>query len=277
MAEGTELIKLALFGQPVKASLSPAIHRMFADQLGLEIEYQAIETSPGEFAAALQTFQKEGGSGCNITLPLKADAWRLSTSCSKQAEQAQAANTLLWQSDGWFADTTDGVGLLADLANNGIEINGKRILVLGAGGAVAGVLANLLAAQPAHLVLANRDQDRARTLVQRFGLAAHDSVIGWHGLSSAGCFELVINATSLGHDGSVPPLETSVFAEGATCYDLNYHHAGKALNTWCETNGLAYLDGLGMLVEQAAASFEIWTGKRPDSSAVIARLQPGAQ
>lgn len=270
MDPGTELNKLALFGQPVKSSLSPSIHRMFADQLGLDIEYRAIETGPAEFPQALEAFRSGGGAGCNITLPLKGDAWRLAAACSEAANRAQAANTLVRHSSGWFAHNTDGAGLLADLtSNNGIAIAGMRILVLGAGGAVAGILGSLLNARPARVVLVNRDQKRARVLAERFGLVEEDNVIGWSELPRAGGFDLIVNATSLGHAGGAPPLVADVFAPGAVCYDLNYHHASEPLKAWCDANDQRYIDGLGMLVEQAAASFEIWTGQRPDSRAII--------
>ncbi len=158
-------------------------------------------------------------------------------------------------------------------ANHGITIAGKRILVLGAGGAVAGILGSLLDAQPGQVVLVNRDQKRARTLAKRFGLAQENSVISWSDLSRAGCFDLIINATSLGHQGLAPPIEASVFALDAVCYDLNYHHSCEPLKTWCEARSQRYIDGLGMLVEQAAASFEIWTGQQPQTSKVIEVLR----
>lgn len=270
MARGTTLTRLALFGQPVEASLSPSIHRLFADQLGLDIEYRAIETGPGELRQALAAFCDAGGAGCNITLPLKGEAWRLAAACSEAAGQAQAANTLHWQSGGWFAHTTDGIGLVADLiSNRDISIAGKGILVLGAGGAVAGILGSLLAARPARLVLVNRSRERALALAERFGLPREDHVVGWENLATAGRFDLVINATSLGHQGLAPPLEVSAFAPGAVCYDLNYHRASKPLKNWCDARGLPFCDGLGMLVEQAAASFEIWTGQRPQTTHVM--------
>lgn len=274
MVEGTELIRLALFGQPVKASLSPVIHGLFAEQLGVDIEYRAIETGPSDFPHALETFQGEGGAGCNVTLPLKGDACRLATACSDQVKLAQAANTLIFESPGWFAHNTDGAGLLSDLAgNNGVAIAGQRILVLGAGGAVAGILGSLLAAKPAEVILVNRNQERARVLADRFTQLGKVGVSGWDQVPDHVPFDLVINATSLGHNGGLPPLKTSFFAPGAVCYDLNYHRASEPLQAWCVANGQAYLDGLGMLVEQAAESFSIWTGKRPDSTEVIERLR----
>jgi len=274
MDQRTGLIKLALFGQPVKASLSPAIHREFADQLGLDIEYQAIETGPADFASALESFRLAGGAGCNITLPLKGDAFRLASDCSEQVSLAQAANTLIWQASGWFAHTTDGVGLMTDLlSNHGVAVAGKRVLVLGAGGAVASVLGSLLAVQPARLVLVNRNVERARSLAERFGSPGVLGISTWAELSGHTAYDVVINATSLGHIGEVPPFTPALFDRKSVCYDLNYHQASEPLRAWCETRGLTYLDGLGMLVEQAAESFSIWTGQRPDSGSVITKLR----
>jgi shikimate dehydrogenase len=270
MDKGKELIKLALFGRPVKSSLSPSIHGMFADQLGLYIDYQSIETSADGFPQALETFRLDGGVGCNITLPLKGDAYQLASGCTDQVSQAQAANTLVHQPSGWFAHNTDGGGLIADLsANNGVGICGRRVLILGAGGATAGILGSLLAQDPAEVVMANRNLDRARALSERFKLFGKIRVINWEELPLQGGFDLVINATSLGHQGKAPPLVESLFAPGGLCYDLNYYRASLPLKALCEAMEQRYIDGLGMLVEQAASSFEIWTTMRPDSKPVI--------
>ncbi|MCP4048175.1 MAG: shikimate dehydrogenase [Gammaproteobacteria bacterium] len=252
-------------------SLSPAIHRMFADQLGLNISYQLIETGAEGFPQALESFRLSGGIGCNVTLPLKRDAWRLAAQASKEVSQAEAANTLKYQSEsGWFANTTDGIGLVTDLSvNHGIPLEGQRILILGAGGATASVFGSLLAGNPKQVLLVNRNLDRARDLVERFGASKGISVSGWTDLFAHSGFDLVINATSLGHHGEAPGLSRSLFAPKAVCYDLNYYKASVPLKNLCEDMGQRYVDGLGMLVEQAAASFYIWTGKQPDSQAVI--------
>ena len=274
MDQGTELIRLAVFGQPVTSSLSPSIHRMFAQQLGLEIDYRRIETGPDGFPGALEAFQASGGAGCNVTLPLKGDAWRLAAKSSSQAARAQAANTLVRRPSGWFAHNTDGAGLLADLnANNRIYPNGRRIMVLGAGGATAGILGVLLACKPEQVVLVNRRLDRVRVLSDRFNSPANLTIASWTDLSLQGSFDLVINATSLGHQGKAPPLISSAFAPGAVCYDLNYYKASQPLKALCAVMGQRYVDGLGMLVEQAANSFEIWTGERPDCTVVIEKLR----
>jgi len=275
VAQGQELIRLALFGRPVRHSLSPVIHKRFADQFGLDIDYQCIDTGIEGFSGLLENFRLAGGSGCNITLPLKQEAWRLATQASQEVSLAQAANTLVHQpASGWFAHTTDGAGLLADLVeNHGIELPGRRILILGAGGATAGILGRLLAINPREIMLVNRNLQRARVLSERFGAFGKVSVSSWAGLSRQGVFDVVINATSLGHDGEVPPVEASSFAPGGLCYDLNYFRAGLPLKVHCEEIGLPYVDGLGMLVEQAAISFSIWTGKQPVTGAVIEALR----
>ncbi len=277
MDQGKALIRLALFGRPVESSLSPVIHRMFADQFDLAIDYQAIDSGIDEFPQKLEEFRHTGGTGCNITLPLKRQAWQLASDCSAEARRAEAANTLVYQpSSGWFAHTTDGAGLIADLCGNqGLNLEDQRLLILGAGGAVAGILGSLLACGPAEVVLVNRNLERARQLVKRFSRAVNMAVIGWQDLDVAGAFDLVINATSLGHTGQAPRVSKSLFSPGAICYDLNYFKASQALKERCQALQLDYIDGLGMLVEQAAKSFQIWTGEQPDTAVVIDSCRRG--
>ncbi len=277
MDQGKELIKLALFGQPVKTSLSPAIHRMFAAQFALDIDYRLIEPADGDFARALEEFRQTGGVACNVTLPFKRDAWQLAADSSAEVSQAQAANTLVRQPSGWFAHTTDGAGFISDLTgNHGMNISGQRVLILGAGGATAGILGSLLAQNPQKIVLVNRNLERARSLSERFDSSGRISVTSWSDLSGQGAFNLVINATSLGHQGEAPPLKASSFAEGGLCYDLNYFKASLPLKKHCEEIRQPYIDGLGMLVEQAAKSFSIWTSKTPETAAVIAACRRDA-
>ena len=275
MASGKALIRLAIFGRPVEHSLSPVIHKMFAGQYGLDVDYRRIDTGPEGFPEALENFRLAGGTGCNITAPLKQEAWRLAARASEAVSLAQAANTLIYQAaTGWFAHNTDGAGLLADLVeNHGIELQGRRVLILGAGGATAGILSPLLAAGPAEIMLVNRNLERARELAARFGEAGRVSVSGWDDLARQGVFDLVINATSLGHGGQAPPLTAASFTPGGLCYDLNYFKASLPLKKHCEQIGRPYIDGLGMLVGQAAKSFAIWTGKQPQTAAVIEALR----
>lgn len=271
MDKGSGLIKLALFGSPVKASLSPRIHTLFAAQFGLEIEFQCSEAQAEDFPGRLEEFRLAGGSGCNVTLPLKRQAWKLATDSSVQAGLAQAANTLVYQpASGWFAHNTDGAGLVTDLTgNHGIELAGQRLLILGAGGAAAGILGSLLACTPREIMLVNRKLHRARALAQRFSSLGNVSVTSWQDLPAQGSFNLVINATSLGHQGQAPQLTPAQFMPGALCYDLNYLKASQPLKERCEEMHQPYIDGLGMLVEQAAKSFRTWTGKQPHRRVVI--------
>jgi len=275
VAEGRALIRLALFGRPVAHSLSPAIHKLFAKQLGLEVDYQAIDTGAEGFPAALESFRRAGGTGCNVTLPLKQEAWRLATQASEEVKLAQAANTLVLQpGSGWSAHTTDGAGLIADLLDNHhVELHDRRILILGAGGATAGILGRLLAGQPSGIMLVNRNLARAQTLSERFGTFGKINVTSWTDLPMQGVFDLVINATSLGHHGEAPPLAISNLAPGGQVYDLNYYKASLPLKKYCGELGIPYIDGLGMLVEQAAKSFAIWTGQQPQTRTVIEALR----
>jgi shikimate dehydrogenase len=275
VAQGRQVIHLALFGKPIKTSLSPAIHSLFAAQFGLEISYQLIETGVEGFPKALEDFRLEGGAACNVTLPLKQEAWRMAAQATEEVSQAQAANTLVYQpSSGWFAHTTDGVGLITDLSvNHGVGIEGQRVLIMGAGGAVAGILGRLMAAAPREVVLVNRNLERAGLLAERFESLGKITITGWENLPALGRFGLVINATSLGHQGKAPPLPASSFAQDAVCYDLNYFKASQPLRSLVEAMGQRYLDGLGMLVEQAAGSFYIWTGQRPDSDVVTEKCR----
>ncbi len=269
------LTRLALFGRPIKASLSPVIQRLFADQFGLNLKFEMIETGPEGFARKLRAFRQAGGIGCNITLPLKHDAWKLAAESSAQATRARASNTLVSSHSGWIAHNTDGAGLSTDLSvNNGIDLGAKRILIIGAGGAVAGVLGSLLAARPDGITLVNRNQDRASALTKQFSALGKIDLIPWQKFqtsmsSRSRQFDLVINATSLGHHGRVPPVTKDLFASGGLCYDLNYFKAGRPLRDHCKEMGQAYMDGLGMLVEQAAKSFHIWTGQQPATNKVI--------
>lgn len=251
---------------------------MFAGQFGLDIEYELIDIGVDGFHQALEDFRIAGGCGCNVTLPLKREAWQLAVDTTSEVKLAHAANTLVClSSGGWFAHNTDGIGLVRDLTvNHGIKLAGERILILGAGGAAAGILGSLLACEPGGIVLVNRNIERAGALAAHHGGEAKVSVTDWTGLEALGGFDLVINATSLGHQGEVPPLVSSLFAAGSCCYDLNYHKASLPLKSWCENMGQAYIDGLGMLVEQAAESFSIWTGKKPVTGTVIKAFEKEA-
>jgi shikimate dehydrogenase len=276
-ARKAEPIQLAVFGMPVKHSLSPRIHTLFAQQGGLEVDYRAIEVEEEFFSREVQKLADAGGRGCNITLPLKHCAFKLANRASERAELARSANTLLFESPSrWAADSTDGPGLLRDLTENlGISIAGRRVGVIGAGGAAAGILYDLLQAGPGGLTLFNRTVGKAETLAEQFAVAGRVEPAGLEAMESSGAYDLVIDATSAGHQGTDPVLVGDMFDGGGICYDLNYGQAHESLGTWCAARGIPCHDGLGMLVEQAALSFRIWTGFMPDTAPVLAALRKG--
>jgi shikimate dehydrogenase len=268
------LIRLALFGSPVSRSLSPRIHGLFARQAGIDIEYRAIESTVQRLHVHLHELVAAGGRGCNVTVPLKRRACELVTRLSARARQAGAVNTVRFDGrDDWFGDNTDGCGLIRDiLSNQGLTLEGRRLLIIGAGGAAAGILFDLLQQQPAQLVLANRTASRARDLAGRFAIVGPVQGAGFEDMERLAPFDLVINATSAGHAGDLPPLSGTLFAPGAACYDLNYGSAHTVLETWCASRAIACHNGLGMLVEQAAESFSLWTGHMPETAPVIEAL-----
>ena len=268
------MIRLAVFGQPVSQSLSPRIHRLFAAQFGLDIDYQAIEATAETFGPGVGELARTGGRGCNITVPFKRDAWRLATLCSERATRAEAANTLVFTAGDWFADNTDGGGLVGDLQDNlGLKLQGSRICLLGAGGAAGGVVAALLQAHPQSLVIANRTETRATELVGRHTDLGPVESEALGGMPEQQPFDLLINATSLGHHNEAPAIEASWLKPGGLCYDMNYGRAAKPLRAKCAELQVDYSDGLGMLVGQAALSFQLWTGKCPQQTPVLAALR----
>lgn len=267
----------AVFGNPVAHSMSPLIHAAFARQVGQRIRYQAVLVPVDGFRAALDRFQSLGGRGLNITLPFKAEAFCAAAAASVRAVRCGSVNTLWFEAGGRrHGETTDGIGLMRDLARQGIGIEGRRVLVLGAGGAVGGVLPDLLAAQPAMLVVANRTVARALDMVRRLGAEGGVETCGYPALSGR-LFDVVINGTSLGLAGAVAPLPDRLLAPGADCYDMIYGAGAAPFCHWARARGAARVcDGLGMLVEQAAESFLLWRGVRPDTAPVIAALASAA-
>lgn len=248
---------------------------MFGAQLGLDVDYRAIEATHESFPGLLRTLAGQGARGCNITAPLKRDAWQLAGQCSDAAARACAANVLTFENGGeWFADNTDGQGLVDDLDSRpGRGLTDARVCLLGAGGAAAGVLGALLRAGPQALVIANRTLERATALAARYADLGAVEPCTPDGIAARGPFDLVVNATSLGHAGSAPLIDPQWFTAGGLCYDLNYGPAAEPLREECAGAGIAYSDGLGMLVGQAALSFELWTGHRPSSAPVLEALR----
>lgn len=273
MVEGQALIELALFGHPVAQSRSPWIHARFAKALGIDIRYRALDCERGHLAASLEVFAAEGGAGCNITLPLKHEARSLARTVSERVRRADAANTLTRTADGWVADSTDGVGLVRDLEAAEWSIADERVAILGAGGATASVLATVLEAGPAEVLLFNRTLERAQALAQRHADLGPVRALGLADWADAGRVDLLLNATSVGHAGQAPDLAGLERHASLRCYDLNYGAAATPLERWCKERGVAYRDGLGMLVEQAAASFAVWTGQLPDTEMVSRDLR----
>jgi shikimate dehydrogenase len=267
--------RYAVIGNPVAHSKSPRIHAEFARQTGQDISYGKLHAELEDFEAAVQRFRDEGGRGLNVTVPFKHRAHALASRPSLRAEQAGAVNTLVFAADGIAGDNTDGVGLVRDLTVNlGCEIAGRRVLLLGAGGASFGVCGPLLDRKPAALVIANRTEEKAVGLAQRFSRYYPDADLAGAGYPAiAGrAFDLVVNATSAGLSGKMPPLSRAAFAPGAVAYDMVYGRATPFLELAAEA-GARTADGLGMLVEQAAESFRLWRGVRPDTAPVIALLR----
>lgn len=268
----SQTFKLAVFGDPVAHSLSPRIHGLFAAQLGLAIDYVRIQASSGALPEKIGAFAAGGGIGANLTVPLKQTGLRLCSWLEPAARQARAVNTLKRVDQYWHGYNTDGAGLLLDLERLGIRVAQARILIIGAGGATAGILGPLLAAEPAHVHILNRNEARAQGLAERF---EHLGPVSAGSLAQPGplpAADLLIQATSLGHQGQLPPLSAHWLAPQARVYDLNYGPAFQPLALWCQQNGLNAHHGLGMLIGQAAQAFEIWTGQRPDISRVIEEL-----
>ena len=265
----------AVIGNPIAHSLSPRIHGLFAEQTGEELTYRAILSHPGEFTADVEAFRQAGGLGLNVTLPFKEQAWEYVGHSSPRADRARAANLLLFDTDGRvYGDSTDGVGLVRDLGANGVQVARKHILLVGAGGAVRSVLGNLLDEQPAGVTVINRTRSRALALLELFPEAG--GILSAQGFDepAAGPYDLVINGASAGLAGQSLPLPDGILAPGACCYDMVYGKAAQPFLDWAAGNRAAKcLDGLGMLVEQAAESFHIWRGVRPETQAVIDALR----
>ena len=264
----------AVMGHPIAHSKSPQIHAQFAAQTGQALEYRAILVEPGGFAAAARAFRAAGGKGLNVTVPFKPDAWVFADILSARAERAGAVNALIFEPGGVRGDNTDGPGLVRDLTvNHGASLAGQRILLLGAGGAARGVLQPLLAERPAHLVIANRTAEKALGLAVRFSDLGRVAACGFAELAGRQ-FDLIINATAAGLKEAVPPLPEGVLATGGWCYDLMYGREPTAFVRWGWEQGAARsLDGLGMLVEQAAEAFHLWRGVWPETGPVIAALR----
>lgn len=265
----------AVMGNPVAHSKSPLIHQQFARQTHQAIRYHALLVPVGRFEDALRDFRKKGGKGLNITVPFKEAAWQSVSVRTCRAETAGAVNTISFIAGGETAgDNTDGVGLLRDLARNGIAIKDRRLLILGAGGAIRGVLGPLLEARPAELLIANRTVNKAESLVAARPYETGLKACSLNDLVNAGSFDLIINAISAGLHGELPPLPAGIIGTDTCCYDMVYGDTEPVFVRWARRQGAKVsLDGIGMLVEQAAESFFIWRGVRPETGPVIEMLR----
>ncbi|MFB3090279.1 MAG: shikimate dehydrogenase [Gammaproteobacteria bacterium] len=260
-----------VMGNPVAHSKSPQIHAAFAEQTRQKIFYQAILVDEGKFKDSIKEFQRQGGKGLNITVPFKPDAWEASDQMSRRAERAVAVNTISFNDEGKITgDNTDGIGLIRDLTiNHKLSIKDKNILILGAGGAARGILDPLFDEQADRVVIANRTVNRAQKLADIFSDRGDISTCGFDELVSSN-FDIVINATSASLQGDVPPLPEGLVNKNTCCYDMMYSAADTPFVAWAKAHGAGIaLDGLGMLVEQAAESFFIWRGVRPETGLVI--------
>jgi shikimate dehydrogenase len=263
--------RYAVFGSPIKHSKSPRIHQLFAEQTGQVIGYTAKEVSAERFKESVVAFFSKGGKGLNCTLPLKELAWAFADLTTKRAELSRAVNTLTIQDDDRIlGDNTDGCGLITDLSvNHSIALKDARILILGAGGACRGILAPILEHSPQQLILANRTRQKANDLAAEFCILGDVEGCGFADLKNKQ-FDLIINATSASLNDETLPLPDDLLAKDGICYDLAYGNRATAFVRWgIEQNAKKSLDGLGMLVEQAAEAFFLWRKIRPQTQPVI--------
>ncbi|MFN4149223.1 MAG: shikimate dehydrogenase [Rhodocyclaceae bacterium] len=268
--------RYAVIGHPIAHSKSPLIHAAFARQTGQDIVYEAILAPLDGFAATVAAFRQAGGKGVNVTVPFKLEALALADKPTERARFAGAANTLRFDADGVFADNTDGVGLVRDIRDRlGVPLGGRSVLILGAGGAARGVILPLLEQQPARLAIANRTPEKAEALKAQFASFGELAAGGFDAFAG-GSFDVVINATSASLGGAGLALPAGLFAPGALAYDMVYGQGETPFMAQARRLGAARVaDGLGMLVEQAAESFFLWRGVRPETGPVLAMLRGG--
>ena len=268
--------RYAVFGHPVAHSLSPRIHAAFAQQAGIALEYTAIDAAPHDFVAALDRFADDGGAGANVTLPLKEAAFAICAQTTDRARRAGAVNTLTRTEGQWHGDNTDGAGLVRDLTGrHGLDLRARRALLLGAGGAARGVAPALLDAGISELIIVNRTAERADALADALGEPDRAHSRYWRDLGDLGDFSLIVNATSASRqDQGAFTLPFHLATPRTLAVDLNYGEAAIPFLAWARAAGCHdAVDGLGMLVEQAAEAFEHWHGVRPETDAVYAALR----
>ena len=265
-----------VMGNPVAHTKSPQIHTAFAEQTQQTIFYQAILVEEGKFKETIKEFQGKGGKGLNITVPFKDDAWDAADHQSSKAERARAVNTISFDDGKIIGDNTDGAGLVRDLANNhNVSIKDKNILILGAGGAVRGIIDPLFDEEPDRVVIANRTVSRAKDIADAFSDRGDVTACGLDELMKSS-FDIIINGTSASLQGNVPQLPEGLINANGCCYDMMYSMSDTPFVSWAKSQGIdKAFDGLGMLVEQAAESFFIWRGVRPETGSVIELVRKG--
>ena len=273
-AQGPTADKYAVIGYPVAHSWSPFIHGLFAKQTGHNLTYSRLEVPPEALHDRVVEFFAAGGKGLNVTLPHKQAACLIARERTPRAEMAGAVNTLALRDDGVFGDNTDGAGLIADLTRNlAFDLKGTRVLVLGAGGAARGVLGPLLEADPEYLEIANRNSERASELAHEFSTLGTVHGCGFDTIAES-TFDLVLNATSASLQDTIPPIPPQVIGPTTLCYDMAYGKGDTAFTRWAKSAGAGRAEtGWGMLVEQAAESFLLWRGVKPDTAPVIAAVK----
>lgn len=268
------LDRYGVVGYPVSHSRSPVIHRLFALQTRQNLQYELLQVEPERLDAAIREFAAAGGKGLNVTVPHKSAVIRLADRLSERATTAGAVNTLDFREGEIFGDNTDGSGLMRDLTRNlGLSLRDQAVLVLGAGGATRGILGPLLTAQPASVTIANRTIERARELADRFSSAGNVTACRFRDIPTSSQYALVINATSAGLHGETPPYPESAVTPETFCYDLSYGLTPTPFSRWSAGKGATRsVMGWGMLVEQAADSFQLWRGVRPDTAPVLKQI-----
>jgi shikimate dehydrogenase len=265
-----------VMGNPVEHSKSPWIHARFAQLAGQRLRYEKRLVPLDGFAQAVREFESAGGKGCNVTVPFKFESPALATKLTPRAGLAQAANTLRFDAGEVLGDNTDGIGLVNDIQGNaGVALAGRDVLLVGAGGAAAGVLGPFIEARPRRIVVANRTVGKAQAVIERHAALAmqHQVELLAGDLSVGGSFDIVVNATASSLSGTGVPISASVLKPRALACDLMYGPAAAGFVTWAQEHGATARDGLGMLVEQAAESFLLWRGVRPPSASVLAELR----
>ena len=270
--------RYGVMGYPVSHSRSPIIHRLFAMQTGQDMQYELLQVAPEKLETAIRQFQRTGGKGLNITVPHKRAVAKLCDRMSERANTAGAVNTVIFRDGEMYGDNTDGIGLLRDLSVNlGVSVENTNILILGAGGATRGIMGPLLEMRPNSLCIANRTLDKANDLVKRFGKFGPVAACGFDAVPVDEPYDIIINATSTGSNGETPPYPEAAVSPDTYCYDLSYGLKATPFSSWARDHGAGKsVMGWGMLVEQAAESFHLWRGVRPDTAPVLKQMHVNA-